>query len=148
VPRAVKQPGLGHRLAACRLQRGLSQASVARVAGLNPSYLSRLERGQIQPTVATAMRIARAMKMSINDLVGPSPAVRKDRPCPISQTGECLLDLLHAAEDGGDSSALSPRQLRLLRRFTALLQKRNSKILDAFELLVSEMLDHPQLPHN
>lgn len=145
MPRAVKKPGLGHRLAACRLQRGLSQVSVARVAGLNPSYLSRLERGQIQPTVATAMRIARALKTSMSDLVGPSPAVLRDRPCPISQTGECLLDLLHAAEDGDNSSGLSPRQLRLLRRFTDLLQKRNSKVLDAFELLVSEMLDKPQL---
>lgn len=142
--RAVGQPGLGKRLAASRLQRGLSQAAVSRLAGLNPSYLSRLEKGQIQPTVGTAMRIARALKTSMSDLVGPSPAVLKDRPCPISQTGECLLDLLHAAEGEDNSNGLSPRQLRLLRDFTALLQKRNSKVLGAFELLVREMLDHPQ----
>ena len=44
---------IGKRLGTVRAQRGLSQGTVSRLAGLAPSYLSKIENGRIQPTFPT-----------------------------------------------------------------------------------------------
>lgn len=135
------EPDLGRRIAATRVQRGLSQQTISRRSGIDPSYLSRVETGKIQPTVRTAHRIAAALRMPLAELLRPSPASRKDRPCPVSPGGHCLMDLIDVGPDPGvQPERYSLRQLRLIRRFTALVQRGGPKLLTALEVLVGEIL--------
>ena len=134
---------LGERINASRLQRKLSQVALARRAGIDPSYLSRIENGRVHPTVAMALRIASALRMSLDDLTGPSPPERKSRPCPVSPSGHCMMDLIdvNAELKGGDLTGFSPRQVRLVRRFTALVHRGSPNLLRALEVLVAEILE-------
>ena len=93
-------------IVAARKCHRVSQSAVAQRAGIHPSYLSRIEKGKVHPTVATAMRLATALRVSLNDLLGPSPSTEKDQPCPVSANGRCLMDLFDAGpasrRDGDD----------------------------------------------
>src|SRR3972149_1816199 len=116
---------ISKRIAGARHQRRLSQTTVSKRAGIHPSYLSRIERGKVHPTVRTAMRLAAALRISLNDLLGPSPTTQMDQPCPVSASGRCLMDLLDAGADsgrGGDGEIYSAQQLRLMRKLMALLR--------------------------
>jgi transcriptional regulator with XRE-family HTH domain len=138
-----KQLELGKRIAATRVQRGLSQGLVARRAGTDPSYLSRIETGKVHPTVRTAMRIAAALRISLDDLLGPSPADYAGRDCPVSPSGHCLMDLIdtHAGEMGAaDPEKYTPRQLRLLGRFTSIVRDSDRNLLRAMEVLMDQIL--------
>lgn len=48
-------------LRAVRLAQGLGLRETARQAGIDPSHLSRIERGTAQPTVDTLARLARVL---------------------------------------------------------------------------------------
>jgi len=135
------------RIVATRHRLRLSQSAVSKRAGIYPSYLSRMERGKVHPTVRTAMRLAAALRVSLNDLVGPSPTTQMDQPCPVSASGRCLMDLLDAGADsgrGGDGEIYSAQQLRLMRKFMALLRHGSPSLLTALEALVSEILKERQ----
>jgi transcriptional regulator with XRE-family HTH domain len=133
---------VGKRIAASRLQLGVSQSAVAQRAGIDPSYLSRIENGKVHPTVGTAMRIAEALRIPLADLLGPSPPNQKEKPCPVSPSGRCFLDLVD--REAGSRRGLetfSPRQIRLLRRLAKLVQQGSPTLLRALEVLVGEMLE-------
>ena len=135
------------RIVAARQRHRVSQSAVARRAGIHPSYLSRIERGKVHPTVATAMRIAAALRVSLNDLLGPSPSTEKDQPCPVSANGQCLMDLFDAVRNSGgagDGESYSAQQLRLMRKFLALLRHGSPSMLTALEGLVGEILKGSQ----
>jgi transcriptional regulator with XRE-family HTH domain len=131
---------VGRRIVASRVQRGLTQAVVSRRAGIAPSYLSRIETGRVHPTVGTALRIAAALRMSLDELLG-STAVPDHRTCPVSRSGRCLMDLIATGVDSDpDPERFTPRQIRLLRRFAALVQEGSPHLLRALEVLVAEVL--------
>ena len=143
MPRKPKDVPLGKRVVAARLQRGLTQGILSRRSGIDPSYLSRIETGKIQPTVRTATRIATALRMSLPDLLGPSKPARKDGACPVSISGRCMMDLIDIGPEPGHkggTETYSRRQLRLLRRFAALVQRGDTKVLGALDVLVKQML--------
>jgi transcriptional regulator with XRE-family HTH domain len=52
-----------------RNARALTQADVAKKAGLSREYLSRIEGGRQDPTVGTLEKIAKALKVTVVDLV-------------------------------------------------------------------------------
>jgi transcriptional regulator with XRE-family HTH domain len=54
-----------------RRRAGLTQTALAVLAGLTQQYVARIEAGQINPTLATIAVIARALGMSMSDLLGP-----------------------------------------------------------------------------
>ena len=142
--RKKTRPDLGQRLAATRIQSGLSQNAVAHRAGLAASYLSRIETGKIQPTVPTANKIAAALRVSLGELLGPRPPNPAKQGCPVSATGTCLLDLLDPKwefRQHGREERYSPRQIRLLRRFTALVREDQPKLIKGLELLVGSLLE-------
>lgn len=137
-------PDLAKRLTATRIQSGLSQRDVAHRAGLAASYLSRIEAGRIQPTVPTANKIAAALNLSLSELLAPRPHNLAKRGCPVSGNGTCLLDLLDPKwefQPKGSGEGYSPGQLRLLRRFAALLREASPELTKGLELLVGSLVE-------
>ncbi|MHC4503981.1 MAG: helix-turn-helix domain-containing protein [Planctomycetota bacterium] len=137
-------PDLGQRLAATRIQSGLSQHAVAHRAGLAASYLSRIETGKIQPTVPTANKIAAALRVSLGELLAPRPLKPGNQGCPVSANGACMLDLMDPKwefRSKGSKERYSPRQVRLLRRFIALVCEGQPDLMKGFELLVGSLLE-------
>lgn len=57
------------RLKQLRHARGLSQAALAKKAGLTREFLARLELGQHDPSLTTVQRLAKALRHKVSDLV-------------------------------------------------------------------------------
>lgn len=65
---------LGARLREVRLRSGLSLREVARRLGVSPSFVSQLETGKSQPSVATLYSMAQLLRVSIDELFAqPEP---------------------------------------------------------------------------
>jgi transcriptional regulator with XRE-family HTH domain/quercetin dioxygenase-like cupin family protein len=60
--------GLGGRLKDVRLQAGMSLRELARQADVSPSFISQIENGKSQPSVATLYSFARILNVSIDEL--------------------------------------------------------------------------------
>jgi len=67
VPSATER--VARRVVALRQARGLSQEALAGKTGLNRVTLARLERAMHPPNLETLERIARALRVSLSDLV-------------------------------------------------------------------------------
>ena len=63
---------LGARVAALRRLNGLSLEQLARLSGLTKSYLSKVERGLSAPSIATMLKLARALGVGSGQLLGQS----------------------------------------------------------------------------
>ena len=59
---------LAARLRELRLDRGLSLAQAAELAGLHDVALGRLERGGVNPTLPTLVALARAYRIRLREL--------------------------------------------------------------------------------
>lgn len=53
---------IGMRLKRIRKKRNLKQVEVAVDAGVNPSYYSKIERGEVNPSLEKVYRIIKALK--------------------------------------------------------------------------------------
>src|SRR4029079_16615392 len=62
------QSALGERLRAIRQLRRKTLKSVATAAGISESFLSQLERGRTNATIATLQRLATALGIEVSDL--------------------------------------------------------------------------------
>ncbi len=76
VPRKPRQPArhpalkkLGVRLRALREQQGLSQEALADRASIGRSYMSGIERGVRNCSTLHLLRLARALRVRIGDLL-------------------------------------------------------------------------------
>jgi transcriptional regulator with XRE-family HTH domain len=78
-----------------RLELGLSQAQVAEAAGVNIRQIRRYEAGDQQPLLAVGVAIARALRMSVLELVGEGPNRR------VNLTGEWWMSW-QTGNDGRD----------------------------------------------
>jgi transcriptional regulator with XRE-family HTH domain len=84
---------LGERLKSLRVEAGLSLRELARRAGVSPSFVSQIENGKSQPSVATLYSFSQLLDVSIdelfNDKVAQPPAplllprAANGRPDPI-----------------------------------------------------------------
>lgn len=141
--RETTLPKIGRRLASARLRRGLSQGTVARLAGIAPSYLSRIENGRVQPTFPTVLKVARAARAGFEEILaldadGPDPR----GACPISVSGNCMLDLIRSDAEVGriaSGETYSPRELRLLKRLAAWMKSAKPDRLRAMEILLDDL---------
>ena len=143
-----KKPDLGQRAAAHRSRLGLSQTVIAERAGLAPSYLSRIENGKIYPTMPTAQKIATALRVPLSELLESTPPEKKKQGCPVTAKGICLIDLIDPKWGLGSDSRgerYTPRQIRLMRRFTALVREGSPELLKSLEVVVSGLLE-PRKP--
>ena len=59
---------LGARLRKVRLATGMSLREVSRQLGVSPSFVSQLENGKSQPSVATLYSLAQLLGVSIDEL--------------------------------------------------------------------------------
>ena len=59
----------GKRLREIRLKKGKSQGDVAKVLSVHRSYISGLERGKRNPSLLTVHKVAKALSVSINELL-------------------------------------------------------------------------------
>jgi transcriptional regulator with XRE-family HTH domain len=61
---------LSKRLKQLRAKRGLTQAVLAQRAGVTLSYIGRLEIGRHDPQLSTLRKLAKALKITVAELVG------------------------------------------------------------------------------
>src|SRR4051794_38665640 len=64
----VAMDGLGARLKDVRLRAGMSLRELARQAEVSPSFISQIENGKSQPSVASLYTLARLLSVSIDEL--------------------------------------------------------------------------------
>jgi transcriptional regulator with XRE-family HTH domain/mannose-6-phosphate isomerase-like protein (cupin superfamily) len=78
---------LGARLKQVRMRAGLSLRAVARQLGVSPSFVSQLENGKSQPSVATLYSISQLLDVSIDQLFLDGPGTAPPGPAePASAT--------------------------------------------------------------
>jgi len=63
-----KITGFGERLRQLRMQRGLSQVDLAKMAGVNSNHISRYERGDSKPTARYLKILADCLEVSTDYL--------------------------------------------------------------------------------
>jgi transcriptional regulator with XRE-family HTH domain len=71
---------LADNVRALRESRGLSQQQMARIAGVPRPTWAHLESGAANPTVAVLVRIADALEVRIEELIGPPRAAARHYP--------------------------------------------------------------------
>ena len=67
---------LGKRIRSSRGELGLSQEGLANEAGLDRSYVGRIERGEHNLTFVALVRLCRAMKCDVASLTNDLPPTR------------------------------------------------------------------------
>ena len=61
---------VGQKIRAYRKQAGLSQEKLAEKASLSYKYLGEVERGYVNVSLDSLMRLAKSLKVKLRDLVG------------------------------------------------------------------------------
>lgn len=61
---------LGEAIRRIRLEKGISQEKLALLAEVDRSYVGRVERGDNNVAVLTLARLAKALEVSMKDLMG------------------------------------------------------------------------------
>jgi len=111
---------IGGRLRASRLARGLTLGQVAAAAGLTEGFVSKLERDQVSPSVASLVAVCEAIGLRVGELFEPptSDIVRAGEGARINFGGtatreyllspghqshiEVLHSIIEAGGSGGD----------------------------------------------
>ena len=60
---------LGKNMKRIRLEKGMTQGDICRKLGLDRAYISNLESGKKNPTLATIEKIAKALGINIDELM-------------------------------------------------------------------------------
>lgn len=58
------------KLSAIRKQQRYTQRAIAELAGLDKNYYAKVERGDSVPSLKTLYKIAKALNVSVTDIVG------------------------------------------------------------------------------
>jgi hypothetical protein len=92
----------------------------------------------------TAQKIATALRVPLSGLLEPAPPQKKNQGCPVTAKGICLIDLIDPKWDLGSEGRgerYTPRQIRLMRRFTALVREGSPELLKSLEVVVGGLLE-------
>ena len=60
---------LGQNLKRIRIKEGVSQEYIARALGIDRAFISNIENGKTNPTLATIARLAKVIKVSVSELL-------------------------------------------------------------------------------
>jgi transcriptional regulator with XRE-family HTH domain len=87
---------IGTKLRAARQLRGLTLEQVARSAGLPKGFVSRLERDDVSPSVASLVSVCDALGLRVGDLFDPprTSVIRSGEGRPINFGGEGAVERL------------------------------------------------------
>ena len=89
---------VGHRLRALRRERELTLVDISAVAGISVSTLSRLESGARRPTLELLLPLARAYRVTLDELVdAPLTGDPRIHLRPIRRNGMTMLALTRRA---------------------------------------------------
>ena len=92
----------------------------------------------------TAQKIATALRVPLSELLEVTPPQKKDQGCPVTAKGICLIDLIDPKWGFSSRSRgerYTPRQIRLMRRFTALVREGSPELLKSLEVVVGNLLE-------
>lgn len=79
---------LGSRLKDIRLKAGLSLRELARKVDVSPSFISQIENGKSQPSVATLYAFSQQLNVSVDELFGDDDS--ESQKIPVVLTGATL----------------------------------------------------------
>lgn len=65
-----EQVKLGKNLKRIRTGKGISQGDIARTLKVGRSFITNIENGKTNPTLATIAKIAKAIGIPVKDLIG------------------------------------------------------------------------------
>jgi len=76
--------GLNNRLAECRAAKGINKSQLAYRLKKSRAYVTRLERGDIKPSIEVALNLARYFGKSVEFIfqLAEETSVTISRPCP------------------------------------------------------------------
>ena len=137
---------LGKAIHSARLAFGWTQKELGKNAGLAVSYISRIENGRIQPTMATVGRIARALDTSASELMRHAedfPSIKGHR-CPVSHTGQCIGEQIRSARGPrpeGQGAAYGEEALDLLRMTEMIATRGNAELRRALAIMLESLVD-------
>lgn len=60
---------LGNNLKKIRTAKGISQGDISRELGVSRGFISNIENGKTNPTLSTIARLAKSLKVPINELL-------------------------------------------------------------------------------
>ncbi|MAF64494.1 MAG: hypothetical protein CMJ84_02380 [Planctomycetes bacterium] len=137
---------IGKALKRIRRERKLTQAQVARDAGIPGSYLSRIENDRIQPTTGTLSRVSAALSVPLSRIFAlEEQAGRPVIPhCPVSTSGRCIGDLvrsLKAAPPSAEELTYGSEDLRTLRMANYLVLSASPDIRRALTTVLESFVD-------
>lgn len=69
----------GHKMALVRKQKKMSQAELGKISGVNGDIVGKYERGEMKPSIETAKKLADALEISLDYLVGDGELKVLDR---------------------------------------------------------------------
>lgn len=81
-----------------RQAAGMTQAQLASAADVADATISRIERGRLVPSVELAQRLAKALDLGVDDLVGPT--LPEPRKAPLLPAVARLVALVKDMNDG------------------------------------------------
>ncbi|HHV98417.1 MAG TPA: helix-turn-helix domain-containing protein [Clostridiaceae bacterium] len=95
----TQPPPIGRNIISLRKQKNMSLDELAKRSGVSKSMLSQIEQDKTNPTVITAWKIARALDISIQELMESGPAniievIRSDdAPVIFSDDKSCIIKI-------------------------------------------------------
>jgi transcriptional regulator with XRE-family HTH domain len=101
---------LGERLKGIRMKKGLSLRELARQANVSPSFISQIENGKSQPSVATLYSFSQLLDISIDELfdhraAAPTNAIAAHTAA--ASNGNGRMDPIHAWQPSEYSNRVS-----------------------------------------
>jgi transcriptional regulator with XRE-family HTH domain len=73
---------IGTRARAARMAQGMTQADVAAAIGISVEVYGRMERQTVLPSVPTLVKLAKALRVTPNDLLGATPKIESGPTSP------------------------------------------------------------------
>jgi transcriptional regulator with XRE-family HTH domain len=119
---------IGYRLRSLREQKNLSQEEVVKRTGLIRSYISRVENGHTVPSVATMEKMARALEISLYQLLydgeqPPAPANRGESSSEADEWGSSGKDGRFVNKLCRSLARMSERDRQVLMSLARILTK-------------------------
>lgn len=106
-----------------RIERGLTQAELAELADYDGEQLGRLERDKIRPHGSTWKKLADALSVDLNVVLGETPSIQSDaKPAEVAQKpkgvtgGSVQARLASSAQEGATVVDTSTLIYNLIRR--------------------------------